>query len=108
MHSWLAGRADPDRHIYPTLTAKMEQGYGERAQSMKYFTGAVMEAVTDDQMEVPASHRRAAGNSSGSPTAHPGKVQQATRLERWHAAEAKERGSGFWLPEWGDPPPAEG
>ena len=51
MHGWLAGGADPDRHIYPTLTAMAEQGYG------------------------------------------------------YHAAEAAEAGSGFWLPEWGDPPP---
>ena len=88
VHQWLADGCDPEKHIFPTLRAMVQDGRAARAKSLKYFTDAVMEA---------RDRRAKAQGRDNAPT-----EETVDRLRRDHLER-----TGEWLPEWGPMPKAD-
>jgi uncharacterized protein YdaU (DUF1376 family) len=104
---WIKAGADPDKHIYPTITDVM-RGHTQ-PDSLRYFTKAITRAVEElspDEHETANGADETPADLPDDPWACP--EPWASSIYRddhqwWHRLRGYHE-RGFWLDDWGDPP----
>jgi hypothetical protein len=105
---WIKAGADPDKHIYPTITAVM-RGRKDPPDSLRYFTKAITRTTQTDEPD-PAMVVNGAVDPPADPPVDPWACPEpwASSVYRddfqwWHRLRGYHE-RGFWLDDWGDPP----